>query len=103
MLGYFALQQLTNQAAQEKCLKTIYRHLETNGVLGLDIYPCVCEGADEIEPELLYSAAYPFDNSQISMYSSYKINRLHLIRTWKDKYVKCKNGKEELFFLTQFH
>lgn len=100
LLGYFALQQLTSLSAQEKCLKTIHRQLKTDGVLGLDIYPCVCEGPDEMESELLYSAAYPFDNSQISMYSSYKIDRLNLIKTWKDEYIKCKNGKEEHFFNT---
>jgi ubiquinone/menaquinone biosynthesis C-methylase UbiE len=100
LMGYFALQLLTSLREQIQCLETIYNHLKPKGLLGLDIYPCVCEGNDTSEKELLYTTEFPFDHSQITMYSSYSIDRLRLIKTWHDEYEQVNHANEKLYHNT---
>jgi len=97
-IGYFAFQILTNLDDQVKCLNNIYEHLEEEGVLGLDIYPAVCEGDDKKEKEFLYSADNFIKNSKVKMHTSYAIDRMNLIKHWNDEYqIISKNGEVEEF------
>lgn len=97
-ISYSSFQLLLTRAQQEKCLKLIYEHLEDDGILGFDIAACVCEGDDEQIDEPLYTAQFPENNSQVTMYSSYKTDRLNMIRYWSDEYIQyLKNGSQSSY------
>ena len=96
LFGYFAFQQLVSLEDQWQCLDCTKKHLKENGVIGFDLYPCVCEGDDKKEMECLYSMKLE-NNTSVKMYSSYNIDRLHLIKTWYDRYIFTKNGYSEIF------
>jgi len=97
-ISYSSFQLLLSREQQEKCLNLIYDHLEENGVVGFDIAACVCEGDDEQVEVPLYTAQFLPNNSQITMYSSYKTDRLNMIRHWSDEYVEYrKDGSQESY------
>jgi hypothetical protein len=54
----------------------------------MDIAPCICEGTDILRETHEYTAEYPVDDSTVSMFTSYRIDRLNLIKHYKDRYVK---------------
>ena len=60
-IGYFAFQMLTNLEDQLQCLNNINYHLEENGILGLDIYPAICEGNDVKEKEVTHKLQEIFE------------------------------------------
>ncbi len=89
--GYFAFQMLLTLEEQMQFLINAKKHLAKNGILALDIYPCVCEGYDSLNLRKIYEKRYK--DKIIEMYSSYKIDRLNLIKYWTDFYkIKDING-----------
>ncbi|MCD4818623.1 MAG: class I SAM-dependent methyltransferase [Candidatus Cloacimonetes bacterium] len=97
-IGYFAFQILLNLEDQIQCIENIYDHLLDKGVLGIDIYPAVCEGGDVKEKEFIYSADNFIKNSTVEMFTSYTIDRLNLIKHWTDDYkIISKRGRIEYF------
>lgn len=97
-ISYSSFQLLLTREQQEKCLNLIYDHLEEDGVVGFDIAACVCEGDDEQIEEPLYTAQFPLNNSQITMYSTYKTDRLNMIRHWSDEYIEYrKDGTQQSY------
>jgi ubiquinone/menaquinone biosynthesis C-methylase UbiE len=97
-IAYSSFQLLLTLKQQKECLSSIHRHLNQNGILAMDIAPCICEGADFSDEKHVYTAEYPMDNSMVSMFTSYKIDRLNLIKQYRDRYVKIdKNGNKSIF------
>lgn len=84
---YFSFQHLLTLPEQIHCLQCVKRSLVPGGRIGFDIYPCVCEGPDSEEDNYLYTADFPEREETISLRSSYFIDRLNLIKHWKDKYI----------------
>ena len=84
IVSYFSFQQLLTLNDQILCLNQIKKHLSPDGVLGIDIYPCVCEGTDKKKMQKIYSKE--MGKNIIEMHSSHNIDRLNLIKTWNDKY-----------------
>jgi len=100
VVGYFSFQQILNLEEQIQFLKNIKKHLTKNGILGIDIYPCVCEGNDESQMKMIYKRKY--ENNIVEMYSSYKIDRLDLIKYWKDFYrITSLSTKESIEFYNE--
>lgn len=87
-IAYSSFQLLLTLQQQKDCLKSIHTHLNEGGILAMDIAPCICEGTDILRETHEYTAEYPVDDSTISMFTSYRIDRLNLIKHYKDRYVK---------------
>jgi ubiquinone/menaquinone biosynthesis C-methylase UbiE len=85
-ISYSSFQQLLTLDDQMQCLRTIHRHLQPGGVLALDLTPCMCEGPDELPLTRQYSEFFAPARSQVTMYTSYRIDRLNLIKHWHDEY-----------------
>ncbi|MCF7794445.1 MAG: class I SAM-dependent methyltransferase [Candidatus Cloacimonetes bacterium] len=97
-ISYSSFQQLLTQEDQFQCLNAIKRHLANDGVLGIDINPHILEGPETTENEIALIADYPPNNSRITMFSSYQIDRKNRIKHWKDKYVEIdKTGNKHEF------
>lgn len=95
---YFSFQYLLTLEDQIQCLQNVKRVLHHSGRIGFDIYPCVCEGSDSEEDNYLYTADFPEREEIISLKSSYNIDRLNLIKHWRDKYIVYdKYGKHHSF------
>ncbi len=95
-ISYSSFQQLLTLEEQIKCLNNIHYHLEDGGVLAMDINPRICEGEDILPRTHSYTAEYPINNSTITMYTSYKIDRIKQIKHWRDEYLEiAENGEEQ--------
>ncbi len=84
VVGYFSFQLLLDLDEQINFLKNMKSMLNENGILGLDIYPCVCEGEDKTVLKQVYTKT--FQDKTVRMFSSYKIDRLNLVKHWHDYY-----------------
>lgn len=85
-ISYSSFQQLLTQDDQMQCLRTIHKHLASDGILALDLTPCMCEGPDSLPLTRQYSEFFVPVRSQVTMYTSYRIDRLNLIKHWHDEY-----------------
>ncbi len=94
-ISYYSFQQLLTLEDQVKCLNNIHDYLEDGGVLAMDINPRICEGAEILPRTHSYTAEYPINNSTVTMYTSYRIDRINQIKHWRDEYLEiAKNGEE---------
>jgi trans-aconitate methyltransferase len=99
-ISYSSFQQLLTLEEQIKCLNNIHDHLEIGGVLAMDINPRICEGKDILPRTHSYTAEHPINNSTVTMYTSYRIDRINQIKHWKDEYLEiAENGKERRTFV----
>jgi len=97
-VSYSSFQQILDQDNQIKCLRNIFNHLESNGILALDIGTHICSGVPEMELAHQYTAEFPKDDSTVSMFTSYKTDTAKLIRHWEDTYVRIKkNGERDQY------
>lgn len=98
IIGYSSFQHLETLEEELSCLKTIHKHLETGGLLGIDINPVICDGQEELQKAHLYTEFCPQTESVISMYTSYKTDLIQKIRTWNDLYISIDpKGRQEQF------
>ena len=86
-ISYSSFQQLLTLEDQMTCLKNIHRHLHIDGKLGLDIGTCICEGPDSLPFTHLYTEYNQQHKEKISMFTSFKTDRLNQIKHWKDRYL----------------
>ncbi len=99
-ISYSSFQQLLTLEEQIKCLNNIHDHLENKGVLAMDINPRICEGVEFLPRTHSYTAEYSKNNSTITMYTSYRIDRINQIKHWRDEYLEiAENGKEQRTFV----
>ena len=61
----------------------------------MDINPRICEGVEILPRTHSYTAEYPINNCTVTMYTSYRIDRINQIKHWRDEYLEiAENGKE---------
>ena len=95
-ISYSSFQQLITLEEQVKCLNNIHDHLEDGGVLAMDINPRICEGVEILPRTHSYTAGYPLNKSTVTMYTSYKIDRINQVKHWKDEYIEiAENGEKQ--------
>lgn len=96
LLCYSSFQLLLTLEDQLECLKNIRRHLAPGGIVGLDLNPAVCLGADQPDPRHLYTRFWKEKKRTVSMWSSWTTDPLFQTRTWRDIYHFIDGeGKEE--------
>ncbi|MCD6181609.1 MAG: class I SAM-dependent methyltransferase [Candidatus Cloacimonetes bacterium] len=85
-ISYSSFQQLLTQDDQIRCLSSVHDHLQPDGILGIDLTPCLCEGPDTFPLTLQYRSYFSPAKSTLAMFTSYDIDRLNLIKHWHDRY-----------------
>ena len=99
-ISYSSFQQLLTLEEQIKCLNNIHDHLEDGGVLAMDINPQICEGAEILPRTHSYTAEYPINNSTLTMFTSYRIDRINQVKHWIGEYLEiADNGKERITYV----
>ena len=99
-ISYSSFQQLLTLEEQIKCLNNIHDHLEDGGVLAMDINPRICEGEEILPRTHSYTAKYPINNSTVTMYTSYRIDRINQVKHWRDEYLEIpQNGEEQITYV----
>lgn len=98
LFPYSTFQYLLTLEDQIQVLKNVWTHLKEGGLIALDISPDVCEGPLTVHSTLLYKEYYPPLDTEVSMYTSYDVNKLLRIKNWRDTYVSVdRQGKREVF------
>ena len=95
-ISYSSFQQLLTLEEQIQCLNNIHDHIEDGGMLAMDINPRICEGVEFLPRTHSYTAEYQRNNSNVTMYTSYRIDRINQIKHWRDEYLEiAENGEEQ--------
>lgn len=81
-IGYSSFQSLLTLDEQVKCLNNLRSHLKDGGILGLDICPTTCREKDSDGRIHSYTEYYAPDKTVVSMFTSWKVDRVSQIMHW---------------------
>ncbi len=100
-ISYSSFQLLHSLEEQMLCLRNVRRHLQSNGILALDLCPVVIDGERADTPQHLFTASWDEKNAVVACYTSWQDDPVFKTRTWNDRYdIFYRNGETETFHNT---
>ncbi len=97
-ISYSSFQLLHTLEEQMLCLRNVRRHLQSDGILALDLCPVVINHEKADTYQHAFTAPWHEKNAVVASYTSWQDDLVFKTRTWNDRYeIFHQNGETEVF------